>query len=480
MLMAAIIAAASLAGQATTQSGGSAIQMRTVRFWLGQVGNQKKTSVLATVEVPYSIATPVGTGPGAYIAYTVVIRVKSEDGTLLDADRWTRHAPAALRDENASGLETLNFGVVPGHYWLEAEVTDSATGKTVSDSSRFDGYPSSPGASDLLLASRMRQVPASDTSVDVGEMARGDYRFATAPSLHIDLTQPTMGLLMEAYTPEAASATLAVTVAMADGTDLVPLLPKVQSIPAGGGIMANEFSLEGLPAGQYLLKANLTMNGKTIERQAPFTVNPEQVALERSVSQVAANRGLDAVYFNSLPEDSLDAYAEVLTLVPNVTGRELAPYKKDELSLAAKRNFLIEFWATRDDIKSTPENEYRMAFYDKIGYADSHFGTRFVPGWKTPMGRIYAKYGAADDSTSSHMSGRGIPYTVWRMTHGKPMWFIFGDRSNTGSFVLLRAKDFLEQGTPGWRVVEGGVSAEAAHDIAQWLGLPQNYFDNEQ
>ena len=474
MLIAAVVAAATLASHAIGQSGGTGIQMRTVRFWLGEV---KKTSIIATVDVPYSLATPVGTGPAAFIAYQVRITIKDERGAILNDEKWLRHAPAALRNESASGLETLNFGVVPGNYWLRVEVKDSATEKRVADSIRFDGYPASPGASDLLLASRMRQAPSSDTSTDVGEMSRGDFRFVTAPSLHIDLTQPTMGILLEAYTPEAATATLALRVAMADGTDLVPLLPKSQNIPAGGGIIASQFSLEGLPAGQYILKASLTMKGQVIERQAPFTVNIEQVALARSVSESAANRGLDEVYFNSLPEDSLDTYAEVLELVPDISARERAPYKKDELSLAAKRRFLIEFWAKRDDIKSTPENEYRMAFYQKVGYANAHYGTRFVPGWKTALGKVFTKYGAPDDSLPSRMGGRGIATLVWRMTHGKARWFIFGDRSNTGTWILLRSSETTESRTLGWR---GMVTAEVAHDFAQWLALPFNYFDNEQ
>jgi len=423
------------------------------------------------------VATTGGTGPTAYIAYQVRVSDLDDNGKLLTDDKWLRHAPAAMRTENASGMEQLNFGANPGSYWLRVQVTDSATSKTVSDSIHFEGYQASPGASDLMLASRMRQVPASDTSTDVGEMARGDFRFVTSPSLHIDLTTPTMGFLMEAYSAEAAQATLALKVAMADGTDLVPLLPKTQNIPAGGGIIASQFSLEGLPAGQYILKAALTMKGQTIERQAPFTVNVETVALARAVNESSANKGLDQVYFNSLPEQALDDAAEVLQIVPGVTSRELAPYKKDELSLAAKRNFLIEFWAKRDDIKSTPENEYRVRFYESVAYANSHYGQRFIPGWKTAMGKVYTKYGAPDDSLTSQMGGRGIPFTVWRMTHGKARWFIFGDRSNNGSFVLLRSNEPTESGTIGWRVM---VSPEKAHEIAQWLALPQNYFDNEQ
>jgi GWxTD domain-containing protein len=475
MLFAAVVTAATLASHAFgAQAGNTGIQMRVVRFWLGEVN---KTSVMASIDVPYTLATPVGSGATAHIAYQVRISVLDDKGGILTDDKWMRDVPAALRVEGASGLEPLNFGVVAGTYWLRAQVTDSATGKMVSDSIRFDGYKSSPGLSDMMLASRMRRVPADDSTSDVGELARGDFRFVTSPSLHIDLTQPTMGFLMEAYTPDSTQVTLALKVAMADGTDLVPLLPKTQMLPAGGGIIASQFALDGLPAGQYLLKATLSMKGQKIERQAPFTVNVEQVALANAMSQTAANKGLDQVYFNSLPEDSLDLYADVLEILPGVTARERAPYKKEELSLSAKRAFLIEFWAKRDAVKSTAENETRMEFYAKIGYANAHFGQRFVPGWRTAMGKIYAKYGAADDSLSSRMEGRGIPYTVWRMTHGKDRWFIFGDRSNTRAFVLLRSNEVSEPGTPGWRTM---VTPEATWKIAEWLALPRNYFDNEQ
>ena len=164
-------------------------------------------------------------------------------------------------------------------------------------------------------------------------------------------------------------------------------------------------------------------------------------------------------------------------LSPDASSRERSPYRKDELSLAAKRRFLIEFWAKRDDIKSTPENEYRMAFYEKVGYANAHYGARFVAGWKTALGKIYTKYGAPDDSLASRMAGRGVQTMVWRMTHGKARWFIFGDRSNNGSWQLLRTSEATESGFPGWLAL---VTVEQARIIAQWLALPVNFFDKEQ
>lgn len=472
MLIAAVVAAATLASHATGQAGAGGIQMRTVRFWLPAV---KETSVLAMIEVPYTLATPIGTGASAFIAYQVIVRVRDEKGVMLTGDHWSRHAPAVMRSENASGMEQLNFGVVPGSYWLQVEVVDSATGRSTVDSVKLDGYQNSPGASDLLLASRMRAVAAPDTDSNLGELARGNYRFVTAPVLHIDITQPTMGFLMEAYSAESSSASLALTVANADGSDVVALPLLQKTLPAGGGIIASQFSLEGLPPGQYLLKAALTVNGKTVVRQAPFAVNAVETALARNMAESQANKGLDEVYFNSLPEDSLDAAAEELELLPDVSRRELAPYKKDELSLAAKRRFLIEFWSKRDRVPSTPENETRMQFYAAVGYANAHYGVRYTPGWKTPRGRIFAKYGAPDDSLVNPMSGRGIRYLVWRMARGKSRWFIFGDRANNGDYILMRSNEPSELGTLGWLEL---ITPEASFDIATWLGLDQRYFLN--
>lgn len=472
MLIAAVLAAATLASHAGAQTGSGGIQMRTVRFWLPAV---KKTSVLGMVEVPYALATPVGTGPSAYIAYNVIIRVKDEKGEILTSDHWFRHASAELRSENASGMEQLNFGVVPGSYWLQVEVVDSATGRATTDSLKLDGYPGSPGASDLLLAARMRAVAETDTGTSVGELARGNYRFITAPVLRIDIAQPTMGFLMEAYSAESSSASLALRVANADGSDVVALPVVQKTLPAGGGVLANQFSLEGLPPGQYLLKAVLTVNGKTVERQAPFAVNAVETALARNMAESEANKGLDEVYFNSLPEDSLDAAAEELELLSDVSRRDLSAYKKDELSLAAKRRFLIEFWAKRDRVPATPENETRMQFYAAVGYVNAHYSVRYTPGWKTARGRIFAKYGAPDDSLVNPMSGRGIRYLVWRMAKGKSRWFIFGDRANNGNYILMRSNEPSEPGTPGWLEL---ITPQASFDIATWLGLDQRFFLN--
>lgn len=471
MLIAAVVSAATLASHRVAQSGTTGVEIRATRFW---IPDAKKTSVLAMVNVPYALTTPVGAGPAAYIAYSVGISVDDNTGNRLYHEAWNRHASAELRGEGASGLEQLNFAVAPGDYHLTVTVTDSATGRAVTDSIQVAGFPASPGASDLLIANRIRPVTAGDTSADVGEVARGNYRFVTSPTVHLDATEPDMGFMVEVYTADTATATLDLSIASPDGTGVVPLLPATRKIPAGGGVIANQFSLEGLPPGHYVVHADVKVDGRTIDRSAPFVMNSTEEALSRSVVATNANRGLDEPYFNSLPEDSLDAEAEELQIFPGVGRRDLEAYKKDELSLTAKRRFLIEFWSHHDENPATPENETRMKFYQAVGYANAHYGVRYVPGWKTARGRIFTKYGFPDDSFVNPMAGIGIRYLVWRYTRGKDRWFILGDRDNNGDYRVMRSNEPSEPGTPDWLEEIGPANAA---DIAQWLGLPRNYFD---
>jgi GWxTD domain-containing protein len=75
-----------------------------------------------------------------------------------------------------------------------------------------------------------------------------------------------------------------------------------------------------------------------------------------------------------------------------------------QLSNDEERDRFIEaFWQRRDPSPDTPENEFKDEHYRRIAYADDHFAAG-VPGWRTDRGRMYIKYGAADE-VDSHPSG---------------------------------------------------------------------------
>jgi len=63
----------------------------------------------------------------------------------------------------------------------------------------------------------------------------------------------------------------------------------------------------------------------------------------------------------------------------------------------ARAGFIQTFWARRDPIASTPENEYRSLFYARVADANRVFMDSTKPGWKTDRGKIYILLGPPDD-----------------------------------------------------------------------------------
>jgi GWxTD domain-containing protein len=70
-----------------------------------------------------------------------------------------------------------------------------------------------------------------------------------------------------------------------------------------------------------------------------------------------------------------------------------------------------QFWAPRDPTPDTINNEFKEEFYDRILYANAHFGTGDRIGWKTDRGRVYITWGPPDRieaGTRAHSS------EIWR------------------------------------------------------------------
>jgi GWxTD domain-containing protein len=462
MLTTAILAAA-LAATGGAQQRDQGLELGVTRFFVPASG---ETQVFAMAGVPYLFASEIGKGSDAHVTYTVRVRIVDDRGTVLTTEEFQRSAPAMARVPGASGVEQLHFLLKPGKFLMTVSARDSLTGREVSDSVRLEAYAAAPRVSDLMLANEMRILDVRDTSALPGEVSRGNFRMRTAPLVRVDIINSNMAFMMEAYSPSETTGELQLSIKKRDGSTVVDF-PKVkQQIPAGGGLFKGQFSVEGLPDGDYQMVATVTVDGKAASAQTAFVVSPAEEALARSVAVANANRGTDEGYFNALPDDSLDAAASVL-FIAGATGREMSVYKED-MSLAAKRRFLIDFWSARDKNKATTNNEDRIAFYQAVATVNKLYGERGRVGWKTDRGRIHIKFGPPDERLQKPSDGRAPPYEVWRYTKGKPVWFIFADRGNQNNFTLMKSNELKEPGLPGYLEI---LTIEVADEIGRWLGV---------
>ncbi|HEY2846657.1 MAG TPA: GWxTD domain-containing protein, partial [Pyrinomonadaceae bacterium] len=119
-----------------------------------------------------------------------------------------------------------------------------------------------------------------------------------------------------------------------------------------------------------------------------------------------------------------------------------------------RENFIENFWRRRDPDPDTEENEFRDQYYERIAYANEHYGSG-VPGWKTDRGRIYIQWGKPDE-VESHPSGGGYerpdyegggstttyPFETWFYRHldgvGDGIEIEFVDPTGTGEYRIAR------------------------------------------
>src|SRR5215813_6362942 len=130
----------------------------------------------------------------------------------------------------------------------------------------------------------------------------------------------------------------------------------------------------------------------------------------------------------------------------------------DSLKTDDEREQFIEgFWYRRDPDPDTDVNEYREEYYQRIAYANEHF-TSGIPGWKTDRGRIYIKFGKADQ-IETHPSGGSYdrpawegggttstyPFEIWWYRYiegvGSDVEIEFVDPTGSGEYHIARSPD---------------------------------------
>jgi GWxTD domain-containing protein len=459
------------AGAQGAPAGDGETLLRAVRSYRGQ----HRTQVDVFVQVPYRLLDPAGVGPEDGMIYRVGVRVTDSTGLTLLRDSWVNHAPAIGDRSDASGVEIVQFSVAPGRYRLTVEVQDSVSKRTMVSAAEIEGFGGSPGASDLLLSSRMRLATPSDSVPQPGELRWGQVLLTASPELELTPLRARAYYLLEAYSPDTALGKLELIVKDSTGATAVKASPSPVQVAAGGGVLHGALDLTGLPPGRYSMHAVLRLNDATIERTATFVMHPVGETLEKEVARQRVSRESDEGYFASLNDEALIAAAEPLQVV--ATSDELTPWSRS-LSVAGKRNFLLGFWKRRDPTPDTPANEARQDFYKKVEQANRDYkesGRGMTSGWRTDRGRIFLRNGVPDEvyrqgahGSAGRLQSRALPYEVWRFTStGKDRYYIFVDRTGLGTFSLVRSNDLKENGQANWNEF---FSQEDLDDITRFLG----------
>lgn len=80
---------------------------------------------------------------------------------------------------------------------------------------------------------------------------------------------------------------------------------------------------------------------------------------------------------------------------------------------AEKMQFIKIFWARRDPILRTRENEFKEEFYSRAEYANQNFAEGNVPGWNTARGQVYIIFGPPSRVDQQVVSESTRPALLW-------------------------------------------------------------------
>jgi GWxTD domain-containing protein len=129
-----------------------------------------------------------------------------------------------------------------------------------------------------------------------------------------------------------------------------------------------------------------------------------------------------------LDPESQEFY-ETARLVMSKEEKEIFKHLPD---LAARQEFVEDFWAKRDPNPETDVNEFKREFFSRIEYANERF-KEGIPGWKTDRGRIYIFFGPPDKIERE-------PYLVHQPgIHGYLLWVYY--RFNLGIQFIDRGNN---------------------------------------
>lgn len=196
----------------------------------------------------------------------------------------------------------------------------------------------------------------------------------------------------------------------------------------------------------FIIEAKDGRESKSVSKKF-YVYNPSKIDTNQNVAQSSGE--ILQSEFLSLSEEELNLLYRKSEYIASET--EKSDWKK-LTEPEAKRKFLHNFWKSRDEFPSTPVNETKIAYFDRVDYSQSKFsGLSNKEGWRTDRGRVYIVYGKPSEIERYPNESEKKPYEIWRYENIEGgVVFIFADLSGYSDYKLIHSTKRGEVSLPNW------------------------------
>ena len=339
-------------------------------------------------------------------------------------------------------IEMSALQIKAGDYILKTHFIDLVSNFTEihEDSLRISNFSDGELAiSDIELANAITNQPSKMSKFD-----KNGLRVIPNASRTFGTGLNNLSFYAEAYylevENEAANSTyhLEYSIADQDGKKAKEVMGTPKSKPGRSSIIHGSLDISDLPSGFYRFKVSIIDDFNKISAQSEkdFMVYKSSDFVNRMASNHEIEQSSDEETFADMNEIAIDEYFEQVKYIAQKDEKKL--FKK--LDLEGKRNFLINFWATRDPNPATNINEKKKQYHQLLNYANEYFSLGMRQGWKTDRGRVLLVYGQPDQVDRIPSSPDLKAHQIWyyfELEGG--VEFVFVDVRLIGDYLLIHS-----------------------------------------
>lgn len=482
-LLPALLPALALLPGAVQAQNASGLALEVNRFY----GEQERALVEGAIEIPYPLLAFAPDGESLRASAMVEVTVEKSDGEEVYHTEHEIRPEAAneamAASDRVSSIETFAIYAPPGEYVAKAKVTDLSSNRTYELSAPLTVAEAQPFFSDVLLSNRVTK----DVRLQEGSYMPyliGTTMFNPNPRAQFYKDSPLLYFYYE-VDPEAArglgeSVALQMSLLDANGERVKDLGQRTIKISEGRNFDLGAFNIGGLVPGTYTLSLQCAQCPGMQRLDTEFEVRPplEQLAfMEPPAVQPAATTApgggtAGLKYYTDLSPAQVDSVVTVMDVWFTPQQRQLL----STLNPSGKVQFLNRFWGSLDadpsmGDPSTPENEAKTVFEQRVAYSDQFFSSSQRLGRDTDRGRIYVLFGDPTERIDRPYEATLGPYVIWNYSN-QGHTFAFGDFRRDGDYKLIYSTD---QRYPGDPTIQTQVDEQANTGRESFLRAGRGY-----
>jgi len=204
-----------------------------------------------------------------------------------------------------------------------------------------------------------------------------------------------------------------------------------------------------MPTDTYTLVLNLidsVANYGVSSRKKFFVYNPSVVSVDTFFQQTTSTLG---TMFGAMSDEELDdLFSKSRYLAtPNETN-QYSKLSNEE----GKREFLHQFWETRDNNPNDYRNEFFLSYLKRIDESNLRYHALGREGWETDRGRVYLMYGDPNEIERYPNETETRPYEIWSYHELEGgVYFIFADITGFSDYQLVHSTKRGELRDDNWQ-----------------------------